>query len=117
MSRKEATLSLIATIVIILAASIVIALTGSGNFGTAQGQVNSTSELTPEQKAAICDPNNPSSKLDHVNTTESKICGLPVDPSGTANTTTAAEAPSDATGAEAPSAVPTPPEPEPEPEG
>jgi hypothetical protein len=105
-------------IIIILAASIVsVTLTGSGNFGTAQGQVNSTSELTPEQKAAICDPNNPSSKLDHVNTTESKICGLPVDPSGTANTTTAAEAPSDATGAEAPSAVPTPPEPEPEPEG
>ena len=99
---------------IILAASIVsVTLTGSGNFGTAQGQVNSTSELTPEQKAAICDPNNPSSKLDHVNTTESKICGLPVDPSGT----TGAEAPSDATGAEAPSAVPTPPEPEPEPEG
>ncbi|MFL6319926.1 MAG: hypothetical protein ACJ72Q_05590 [Nitrososphaeraceae archaeon] len=96
-------------IIIILAASIVsVTLTGSGNFGTAQGQVNSTSELTPEQKAAICDPNNPSSKLDHVNTTESKICGLPVDPSGTANTTT---------GAEAPSAVPTPPEPEPEPEG
>jgi hypothetical protein len=96
-------------IIIILAASIVsVTLTGSGNFGTAQGQVNSTSELTPEQKAAICDPNNPSSKLDHVNTTESKICGLPVDPSGTANTTTAAEAPS---------AVPTPPEPEPEPEG
>ncbi|MFL6406720.1 MAG: hypothetical protein ACJ71F_06585 [Nitrososphaeraceae archaeon] len=98
-------------IIIILAASIVsVTLTGSGNFGTAQGQVNSTSELTPEQKAAICDPNNPSSKLDHVNTTESKICGLPVDPSGTANTTTGAEAPSDAL---APSAVP----PEPEPEG
>ena len=115
MLRKVSSTSII-VISTILAATIVT-LTGFANFGNAQGQVNSTSELTPEQKAAICDPNNPSSKLDHVNTTESKICGLPVDPSGTANTTTGAEAPSDATGAEAPSAVPTPPEPEPEPEG
>jgi hypothetical protein len=100
-------------IILILAANIVsLSLTEAGNFGTARGQ--GSLELTPEQKAAICDPNNPSSKLDHVNTTESKICGLPVDPSGTANTTTGAEAPSDAL---APSAVPSPPEPEPEPEG
>jgi hypothetical protein len=105
MSRKKASLSLISTIVIILAASIVIALTNFGKFDIAQGQSNITSELTPEQKTAICDSNNPLSNLDHVNTTESKICGLPVDPSGTANTTTGAEAPSDAT---APSAIPSP---------
>jgi hypothetical protein len=105
MSRKEASLSLI-PIVIILNTSIATALTEFGNFGVAQGQGNLT--LTPEQKAAICDPSNPSSKLDHVNTTESKICGLPVDPSGTSNTTT---------GAEAPSIAPSPPEPEPQPEG
>jgi hypothetical protein len=74
MSRKEASLSLIATIVI-LAVSIVVALTDFGIFGIAQGQGNLT--LTPEQKAAICDPNNPLSNLDHVNTTESKICGIP----------------------------------------
>jgi hypothetical protein len=89
------------SIVIILIASIVIALTEFVKFGPAQGQ--GSLELTPQQKAAICDPNNSLSKLDHVNTTESKICGLPVDQSETANTTT---------GAGAPSVAPTPPEPE-----
>jgi hypothetical protein len=55
----------------------IIILTGFLNFGIAQGQVNNTISLTPEQQAAICDPNNPSSKLDFVNTTESRICGIP----------------------------------------
>jgi hypothetical protein len=32
--------------------------------------------LTLQQRAAIRDPNNPSSKLDFVNTTESRICGV-----------------------------------------
>ena len=108
MPRKEASLSVI-TIAIMLVATM-MTLTGFGNFPIAQGQGNLT--LTPEQKDAICNPNNPLSKLNPVNTTESHICGLPVTvkPSNmtTANTTT---------GAEAPSAVPTPPEPEPEPEG
>jgi hypothetical protein len=79
MSRKEASPSLIATIVI-FAVSILVALTDFGIFGIAQGQGNLTIgnlTLTPEQKAAICDPNNPLSNLDHVNTTESKICGIP----------------------------------------
>jgi hypothetical protein len=40
--------------------------------GIAHGQVNSTS-LTPQQKAAICNPSDKS-----INTTESKICGVPV---------------------------------------
>jgi hypothetical protein len=55
----------------------IIILTGFLNFGIAQGQVNNITSLTPEQQAAICDPNNPSSKLDFVNTTESRICGIP----------------------------------------
>jgi hypothetical protein len=93
-------------------ASSLIVVSGGGLVGSgianAQGQVdNSTSSLasslTPEQKDAICNPNNPLSKLNPVNTTESHICGLPVTvkPSNmtTANTTT---------GAEAPSVVPTP---------
>jgi hypothetical protein len=48
-------------------------------FGIAQGQSNSTSSLslTPEQKDAICNPDNPDSRLNPVNTTESKICGIP----------------------------------------
>jgi hypothetical protein len=40
--------------------------------GIAHGQVNSTS-LIPQQKAAICNPSDKS-----INTTESKICGVPV---------------------------------------
>jgi cell division protein FtsN len=94
MSRKETSLNVL-TIVIILAATIVT-LTEFGNFRIAQGQGNLTIgnlTLTPEQKDAICNPNNPLSKLNPVNTTESHICGLPVTvkPSNTttANTTTA----------------------------
>ena len=50
---------------IILAAVMVSTLTDFAKFGIAQGQSNSTSSLslTPEQKAAICDPNNPLSSL------------------------------------------------------
>ena len=57
-----------------------------GTFGNnAQGQGNQTQgnvtvgnvTLTPQQKDAICNPNNPSSKLNPVNTTESRICGIP----------------------------------------
>jgi hypothetical protein len=94
MSRKETSLNVL-IIVIILAATIVT-LTEFGNFRIAQGQGNLTIgnlTLTPEQKDAICNPNNPLSKLNPVNTTESHICGLPVTvkPSNTttANTTTA----------------------------
>ena len=97
--------------VIILTSTIVVTLTGFGTFGNnAQGQGNLTKgnvtignvTLTPQQKDAICNPNNPLSKLNPVNTTESHICGLPVTvkPSNTttantttANTTTGAEAP------------------------
>ena len=78
--------------VIILTATIVT-LTGFGIFGNAQGQGNLTKgnvtignvTLTPEQVAAICDPNNP--KLNFVNTTESKLCGIPKTPTTPANAT------------------------------
>jgi hypothetical protein len=114
----------ILTVCIILAAIIVI-LTGSGSFRIAQGQTNDTSltpandtsltpandtSLTPEQKDAICNPNNPLSKLNPVNTTESKICGIPVtvkpsNMTSATNTTAGTEAPPSATSI-APSAVP-----------
>ncbi|HJT49858.1 MAG TPA: hypothetical protein VJ729_16885 [Nitrososphaeraceae archaeon] len=71
---------------------LVIAITGL-TFGIAHGQVNVTS-LTPEQKAAICNPSNP--KLKVVNSTESKICGLPVTVEPhlkSSNMTTGAQAP------------------------
>jgi hypothetical protein len=69
----------ITSITIILAASIVlvISITELGNVSVVYGQGgNSTSSLaslTPQQKAAMCNPNDKS-----VNTTESKICGIPV---------------------------------------
>ena len=66
-------------------------LTGFANFGIgiAQGQVNSTSSsLTAQQKAAMCNPNNP--KLNFVNSTESEICGIPPTPTNTTTTTPAA---------------------------
>src|SRR5919205_3547147 len=81
MSKKRPSLCII-TIIVILTASTVLTLTDFGKVGVAQGQPNTTSSsslsLTPEQKAAICDPNNPSSRLNPVNTTESRICGIPV---------------------------------------
>jgi hypothetical protein len=69
----------VVSIVMILAASIVATATliELRNMGIAQGQTNVTFSLTPDQKAAICDPSNPLSKLNPVNTTESKICGIP----------------------------------------
>jgi hypothetical protein len=75
----------------------IITLTGFGNFGIAQGQSNVTSSLTPEQRDAICNPNNPLSKLNPVNTTESKICGIPKTLNTTSSTT-----PDATTGEEAP---------------
>src|SRR5919202_4532338 len=66
-------------------------LTGFANFGIgiAQGQVNSTSSssLTPQQKAAMCNPNNP--KINFVNSTESEICGIPPTPTNMSTTTPA----------------------------
>jgi cell division protein FtsN len=113
MSRKLTPTSII--VISTIFAATIVTLTGFGNFGIAQGQGNLT--LTPEQKAAICDPNNPLSKLDFVNTTESRICGIPKTITNTTSsnmTTGAEEPPSEGI---APSAVPPPPEPEPEPEG
>jgi hypothetical protein len=86
------------SVAIILFAAIVIS-TRFGSVGIAQGQGNMTEgnvTLTPEQKDAICNPNNPLSRLNPVNTTESKICGIPKTlnaTSTTSNTTTGEEAP------------------------
>ena len=107
MSKKRPSPCIIA-IIVILTASTVITLTDFGKFGVAQGQSNTTSpSLTPEQKAAICDPNNPSSRLNPVNTTESRICGIPVTvkPHPSNATSAGTETPS---GSLAPSVVPTP---------
>ena len=110
MSKKRPSLCII-TIIVILTASTVLTLTDFGKVGVAQGQSNTTSSsslsLTPEQQAAICDPNNPSSRLNPVNTTESRICGIPVTvkPHPSNVTSAGSETPS---GSLAPSVVPSP---------
>jgi hypothetical protein len=93
----EGRLSGMIMFIVVFTTATVGMLTGFGNFGIAQAQGNLTtgnSTLTPEQRVAICDPNNPSSKLDFVNTTESRICGIPKTPT---NTTTEEAANSTAT--------------------
>jgi len=82
MARK-AYLTAISVAIILVAA--IVTSTGFGSVDIAQGQGNLTQgnetignmTLTPEQKDAICNPNNPLSKLNPVNTTESRICGIP----------------------------------------
>jgi hypothetical protein len=90
----------------IFAASLAVVVT-LGEFrifsmAQAQGNITSSSSLTPEQKAAICAPGDT-----HVNATESKICGIPMTPSSnstsTENATAAAETPSSPPTAAAPS--------------
>src|SRR5919198_182625 len=105
--KEEASLNIMPVmIIIIFAVSIVViasTLSESGNFGIAQGQGNNITSssssiegnltLTPEQKSAMCDPNNPLSKLKSVNTTESHTCGIPkTQPSNITTTTTSAAA-------------------------
>jgi hypothetical protein len=101
-SKKGACLSAI-SISIVFAATIVT-ITGFWSFRVAHGQgVNSMSSsmssLTPQQKAAICSPNNP--KLNFVNTTESRVCGIPKTVQSNMSNATTSPA--------APSVVPTPP--------
>jgi hypothetical protein len=54
--------------------------------------VSQAQQLTPEQKAAMCAPNNP--RLKFVNSTESEICGIPKTPTNQTNSTTPTAAPS-----------------------
>lgn len=84
----------IISITTIIRASVVlvILITEFENVGGAQGQVsNSTSSsipsLSPQRKAAMCNPNNP--RLKFVNYTESKICGIPPTPTNNTATTLA----------------------------
>ncbi len=79
----------ISSLIIIISASVVLAIpmTDLGNFSVAQAQVsNITSSLTSQQKAAMCDSSNP--KLNFVNDTESKICGIPPTSASTPTNTT-----------------------------
>ena len=48
----------------------IITVVGTVNFDASYAQ-----QISPEQKAKMCNPNNP--RLNFVNSTESKICGIP----------------------------------------
>src|ERR671931_2952878 len=77
MHRKQLLMLGILTMVTVLASVIVILTEFGSMMVSVQAQVNASS-LTPAQKDAICNPNNPASRLNPVNTTESRICGIPV---------------------------------------
>src|SRR5919202_5655778 len=97
------------TVITILASAVII-LAEFGTFGNAQGQRNQTQgnvtvgnvTLTPQQKDAICNPNNPLSKLNPVNTTESKICGIPATIKPRTSNATTSSGQNMTTGGEAP---------------
>ena len=105
MLRTQAPISIISVFAVVTAT--IIMFIGVANFGTAQGQAtaaddnslssSSSSSLTPQQRAAMCDPSDKS-----INTTESRICGIPktVQPSIPNGTDT---------GTKSPSVLPTPP--------
>ena len=110
MHRKQLLMLGILTMVTLLA-SVIVVLTEFGSIMVStQAQVNASS-LTPEQKDAICNPNNPASKLNPVNTTESRICGIPVTVKPHPSNATAASSPNIATGGEAPPSTSSPPPP------
>ena len=77
MSTKKKSLNIVFIMAIVVVSLTALVVLGQSRiFGIAQGQGNLSSSLTPEQKAAICDPSDT-----HINATESKICGKPATPS------------------------------------
>jgi hypothetical protein len=89
-----------ATIIIAASIVLVISITEFVNVSVAYGQgSNSTSSslppLIPQQKAAMCNPNNPKHKF--VNSTESKICDIPPASTNTTTKTTTPAANNDTT--------------------
>ncbi len=67
--------------IITAAVTTTVIITGIETFNVTHAQL-----LTPQQKAAFCNPNNP--RLKFVNSTESKICGIPETPKNATNATT-----------------------------
>src|SRR5919205_3037884 len=118
MLRKQWPVLSSLTVITILASAVII-LAEFGTFGNAQGQGNQTQgnvtvgnvTLTPQQKDAICNPNNPLSKLNPVNTTESKICGIPATIKPRTSNATTSSGQNMTTGGEAPPSSTTPPPP------
>lgn len=65
-------------IVVVLTITVIIAQIET--VSTSQAQ-----QMSAEEKKSFCSPNNP--RLKFVNSTESKICGIPATPSPPANNT------------------------------
>ena len=84
--RKEEPVRITIIISAIIFVATMVLLTRFETIDTAQGQGIPT--LTPEQKAVMCNPNNPRLKV--VNETESKICGIPKTIKNTTSTRAAA---------------------------
>jgi hypothetical protein len=57
---------------ILMTISLIILM---ATLGTVTFNASHAQQITPEQKAQMCNPNNP--KLNFVNSTESEICGIP----------------------------------------
>jgi hypothetical protein len=78
---------LMLTAVVLLLIMTAVVIIGFRLSNIAHGQVTPET-ITPQQKAIMCDPNNP--KLHFVNSTESVVCGLPqsIKTNETTNTTT-----------------------------
>jgi len=82
MERNASMMTRIFTISLMIAAVITtIIIIGIETFNVGHAQL-----LTPQEKAQFCNPNNP--KLKFVNSTESKICGIPTTSTNATNATT-----------------------------
>jgi len=83
MERHASMMTRIFTISLMIAAVITtIIIIGIETFNVGHAQL-----ITPQEKAQFCNPNNP--KLKFVNSTESKICGIPTtSTNATTNATT-----------------------------
>ena len=79
--RNASTMTRICIIAVLIAAfATTVIITGIETFNIGHAQL-----VTPQQKAAFCTPNN--TKLKFVNSTESKICGIPATPKNATNAT------------------------------
>ena len=82
MERHASMMTRIFTISLMIAAVITtIIIIGIETFNVGHAQL-----ITPQEKAQFCNPNNP--KLKFVNSTESKICGIPTTSTNATNATT-----------------------------
>jgi len=82
MERNASMMRRIFTISLMIAAVLTtIIIIGIETFNVGHAQL-----LTPQEKAQFCNPNNP--KLKFVNSTESKICGIPTTSTNATNATT-----------------------------